>query len=99
MPVSRNVEAEPKECYEMIDTNSFRCLHSVTVCNILLHSVNQGIYIPLHSGNKYTRIKGCDRGHLNRMFRVSTGCGFESPAGQLKHSNSLSDETLNRGPV
>ena len=26
-------------------------------------------------------------------------CGFESPAGQLKIINCLSDETLNRGPV
>ena len=26
-------------------------------------------------------------------------CGFESPAGQTKITNCLSDETLNRGPV
>ena len=26
---------------------------------------------------------------VNTMFRVSTGCGFESPAGQLKIINSF----------
>ena len=29
----------------------------------------------------------------------ATGCGFESPASQLKNTNCLSDETLNRGRV
>ena len=38
-------------------------------------------------------------GLVNTMFRVTAGCGFESPAGQLKITNCLSDETLNRGPV
>ena len=33
------------------------------------------------------------------MFRVTTGCGFESLAVQLKITNCLSNETLNRGPV
>ena len=33
------------------------------------------------------------------MFRVTAGCGFESPAGKLKISKCLSDEKLNRGPV
>ena len=30
---------------------------------------------------------------------VSTGCELESPAGQLKIINSLSDETLNQDPM
>ena len=36
------------------------------------------------------------------MFRVTTGCGFESSASQLKKKkniNCLSDETLTLGPV
>ena len=36
---------------------------------------------------------------VNTMFRVTTSCGFESLAVQLKINNRLSDETLNQGPV
>ena len=38
-------------------------------------------------------------GLVNTMFRVTTGCGFESLAGQLKSIHCLLDEMLNRGPV
>ena len=36
---------------------------------------------------------------VNTMCRVTTGCWFESPAGQVKITNSLSEETLNRCPI
>ena len=31
--------------------------------------------------------------------RVTAGCGFEFPSWSTKSTNSLSDETLNPGPV
>ena len=48
-----------------------------------------------------SRVLAYNKRPISSVFRVTSGCGFESPAGQLKIAISLSNvfRMLNQGPV